>query len=42
MKINSHLKECLLGLLWATIVLVIIFVHYTMCIDVPDFRYVGY
>ena len=36
------LKECLIGLFWALVVLFTLFVHYTMCIDVPAFRYLGY
>lgn len=37
-----YLGESLQGLFWAVLVILTIFVHYTMCVDVPEFRYVGF
>jgi hypothetical protein len=34
--------ECLSGLFWALLVLLTLYVHYILCIDVPEFRYVGF
>lgn len=39
---NILIREFFTGLLWATIVLFVIFIHYTVCIDVPEFRYIGF
>ena len=39
---KRHLIECLSGLFWAFLVLVTLFVHYTMCVDIPAFRYVEF
>lgn len=42
-RIIGHMMgDCLWGLFWALLVLFTLFVHYTMCIDVPEFRYVGF
>ena len=38
----KHLNECLWGLFWALLVVLILFVHYTMTVDVPEFRYVEF
>jgi hypothetical protein len=34
--------ECLSGLFWALLVLLTLYVHYILCVDVPEFRYVGF
>lgn len=36
------LSECGTGFLWAVFILAIVFVHYTMCVDIPEFRYVDF
>ena len=38
----SLLKEFVLGFLWAALFLITVFCHYTMCVDIPAFRYLGY
>lgn len=38
----SFVKESWVGLLWAILFLSIVFCHYTMCVDIPEFRYLGY
>jgi hypothetical protein len=38
----KHLSECLWGLFWALLVTLTLFVHYTMTVDVPEFRYVEF
>ena len=39
---KAQLKECLWGLFWALVALTTLYVHYTLCVDVPEFRYLGY
>ncbi|MBN2225332.1 MAG: hypothetical protein JW765_11685 [Deltaproteobacteria bacterium] len=42
-RVIAHMMgDCLWGLFWALVVLLTLFVHYTMCIDVPEFRYIGF
>jgi len=38
----KYFKECVTGLFWALVVFTTLFVHYTMCMDIPEFRYVGF
>jgi len=38
----KHLIEAMEGLFWALLVLLTLFVHYTMCVNIPEFRYVGF
>jgi len=40
--LKEMLKECAIGFVWAVFVLSVVFVHYSMCIDVPEFRYLGF
>jgi len=37
-----YLRECFSGLFWAVVVLLTLLVHYTMCVDIPEFRYVEF
>lgn len=39
---HKYLGESLQGLFWAVLVILTIFVHYTMCVDISEFRYVGF
>jgi hypothetical protein len=39
---TTTLKEAAVGLLWASAILVCLFIHYGMSVDVPSFRYLGY
>lgn len=36
------IREVFWGLIWAIIILLTLWVHYTMCNDVPEFRYLGF
>lgn len=39
---KENLKDMLTGLLWAVLILATVFTYYTLCVDVPEFRYVGF
>lgn len=39
---RNHLKECGVGLFWSVVILATVFVHYAVCVDVPEFRYIGF
>lgn len=39
---KTTLKQCGQGLFWASLVFVTLFVHYAMCVDVPEFRYMAF
>ena len=39
---RAILKECVIGFMWAACLIIILFVHYAMCIDIPEFRYIGF
>jgi len=38
----QYVIESIIGLFWALLILIVLFAHYTMCVDIPTFRYIDF